>query len=170
MSKIIVWVDCDGVLCDMEKRYQEIFKMTPSEARDNLSSADLRKYWKFFVETSQFATLDKHPSCDELVSYLKGLPKRVTVATLTSSSGFEHHDIVQGHKIHWLKENNIPFIPVVVPGRKYKKGYATSNSFLIDDHHENVSEFIAAGGNGVIHTNAHDTIKAVEEFLKCQKS
>lgn len=164
--KKIIYVDLDGVLCDMKKRYYQLFRMTPLEARKNLSSSDLRKYWKFFIETSQFATLDKHDGCDELVSYLKELPKSITIATLTSSSGFEYHDVVQGDKIHWLKENNIPFIPVVVPGRGYKKGYATPSSFLIDDHHENVSEFIAAGGNGVIHVSACDTIEAIEGFLK----
>lgn len=160
-----IYCDLDGCLCDMEKRYTDMYEMTPKQARNELSSKEFRKYWKFFVETSQFATLDKHPTCDELVKYLTSLPKDVVVATLTSSAGFEYHEMIQRHKLQWLKDNKIPFAPVIVPGKRYKKGYADANSFLIDDHPQNVYEFIQAGGHGVIHVSAEETIAAVERFL-----
>lgn len=160
-----VMVDLDGVMADMEKRYFELFKMTPREARLRVSNTEIRKLWKFFVYTSQFVSLDRHPTCDPLVDYLKSLPKSVVVSTLGSTSGFEYHEMVQRHKLQWLKENDIPFVPVFVPGKRYKKGYADHNSFLIDDHPQNVQEFIDAGGHGIIHTNAEETIAAVERFL-----
>lgn len=160
-----VFCDLDGCLTDMEKRYTELFHMSPADARNNLSNKEFRKYWKFFVETSQFALLDKHPTCDDLVKYLTSLPKTVVVATLSSSSGFEYHEMVQRHKLQWLKDNNIPFAPVIVPGKRYKKGYADQNSFLIDDHPQNVQEFIDAGGHGIIHVTADETIAAIERFI-----
>lgn len=160
-----VFCDLDGVLCDMEKRYFELFKMTPADARKNLSNKELRKLWKFFVETSQFATLDKHHTCNALVDYLKSLPKSVVVSILSSTSGFEVHEMVQRHKLQWLKDNDIPFAPVFVPGKRYKKGYADANSFLIDDHAQNVHDFIDAGGHGIIHVTAEETIAAIERFL-----
>jgi hypothetical protein len=36
---------------------------------------------------------------------------------------------------------------------------------LIDDAKENITQFIEAGGHGILHTDAVDTIKQLEEYI-----
>ncbi|MDX1700382.1 MAG: hypothetical protein R3250_07175, partial [Melioribacteraceae bacterium] len=60
----------------------------------------------------------------------------------------------------WLENN---FIPV---GSGGKTKYAKPNAILIDDYDTNVDPFIEAGGQGIVHKNADDTIRQLKKLLK----
>ena len=60
----------------------------------------------------------------------------------------------------WLKNN------LIVVASHGKTKYATPNSILIDDMSKNVDPFVEAGGMGIVHKNADDTIKKLKKVLK----
>ena len=68
-------------------------------------------------------------------------------------------------KQQWLKDKGIKFEANLVPNRKDKSKFATSDSILIDDREDVVSDFINAGGKAILHTNSIDTIHQLKEIL-----
>ena len=147
----------DGVLCDFEKRYFELFNETPSETRDK---KNFNPNWKSFVKGGNFSTLDWYPGGKQLLSFIKKYP--IEVEILSSSGGERYHGEVTVQKIKWLRGHEIDYKANIVPGRKHKKDYANPNVILIDDTEENIQEFNAAGGHGILHKEVGKT----EELLK----
>lgn len=142
-----IFVDMDGVLTDFDKRYKEVFGIMPKEARDQKEGA-FRSYWSSFIEGGNFATLDKFPGADELIEALNKQTK-ARVAILTSSGGFDFHNKVLADKVKWLCNAGITWPVCVVPGRRFKAGYASSSSLLIDDTYDIIEAFRNAGGQAV---------------------
>lgn len=167
MSKPILYVDMDGVLCDMEASYVEHFGITPLQARD-LGKEKYDSLWDTFVYYRAFKSLPMHAGADKLIEFFKSIENDVTVAILSSSSGLDSHAKVQHDKMIWLDDHDIKYPALIVPGRRYKKFYAEKNAFLIDDFDINVKEFISKGGSGVIHTNAFESIDTMDNWVQKQ--
>ena len=163
-----LFVDMDGVLSDFDKRYIEMFGMTPREVRDWDKAHKDHNYtdkWIQFVNNKGFATLDKHQGADVLVDYLKQL-HNVQICILTSAGGFDMHREVQKQKLKWLdKVLDVKWPAVVVPGRKYKAGFASGDAFIIDDTPDVVKSFCENGGNGIVHTDAYHTVSVLQRWL-----
>lgn len=159
-----VFVDMDGVLCDFNKKYVELFERTPKEVRMDRERKMYSTYWHDFVDKSQFAYLDWHEGGQELVQFLNSLSK-VQLCVLSSAGGFDRQREVLEQKVRWLRMHDIKWPAVIVPGRRYKSGFADSNSFMIDDTPDVVTGFIDSGGHGIIHTNASETIEAIKQWL-----
>ena len=157
-----IFVDLDGVLSDFNKRYKELFGVTPAEAR--ILKHSYRDYWVEFILKNSFAELDLHEGAEELIQYLRSLKAGVHV--LTSSGGFDYHGPVQQQKMNWLAKHGILWAPIVVPGRSYKAAFADSNSILIDDTFSNIEDFIAKGGQAIHHTDVTTTIAFVDDWMK----
>ena len=163
-----IYVDMDGVLTDFNKRYKELFGLAPMEvARENKNTGLYGQYWKQIIEQGHFATLDKIEGCDDLLEFL-AKQNGVQIALLTSSGGFDFHKQVMMQKIEWLTKHGIQYPPIVVPGRRFKAGFADKYSFMIDDTPDVIESFVAAGGHGVIHKSdaKWDTFYQLEEWLK----
>lgn len=163
-----LYLDMDGVLCDMEHTYKEMFGITPLEARHQGKEA-YDANWREFVAKRAFRRLPEHPSARQLLDYVKTLEGKVNIAILSSSSGLQSHFIVQHDKLIWLEDNGVNYPALIVPGRFYKKNYANPNSFLVDDFAANIHEFVGAGGHGIIHTNSSETIPAIEQWASFAK-
>lgn len=160
-----IFVDMDGVLTDFNKRYYELFDMTPSQTRQQADREMYSRQWESFVDTKSFATLDKHAGADELIEYLNSL-KDVQLCILSSAGGFARQREVQTQKLKWLTKAGIDWPAVIVPGRKYKAGFASGDAFMIDDTPDVIKSFCENSGNGMIHTEAAVTIEVVKRWLK----
>ena len=44
--------------------------------------------------------------------------------------------------------------------------YATPNTILIDDMEKNIKAWVDAGGIGILHTSAADSIKQLQQYMK----
>lgn len=84
----------DGVLCNFERRYFELYKELPGSMRDRKL---FNKNWDDFVLTKQFEKLDWWPGGEQLVEYVNSLPD-VTVEILSSSGGEKYHTEVTQQK------------------------------------------------------------------------
>lgn len=156
-----IYVDMDGVLCNFEKRYLELFDEEPGLSRDK---KEFSKNWTTFVKGRNFETLDLFPGAYDLVSFLNTL-NRVKLQILSSSGGERYHSEVEKQKRVWLLNHGITYKANIVSGRKKKAEYATPNALLIDDTPDVVDTFKNAGGKAILHTNASVTIGLIREMM-----
>ena len=156
-----IYLDMDGVLCDFERKFEELYG---EEALKNRDRKLWTEDWPDFIQTNQFEELAKFPGADDLLLFIRKHPE-IEVEILTSSGGQQYHDQVKEQKIVWLKKNSIAYKPNVVPGRKHKKEFAQPDTVLIDDTEDVIENFNRAGGIGILHRDAKETIKRLESLL-----
>jgi 5'(3')-deoxyribonucleotidase len=159
-----IYLDMDGVIADFSKRYKELFGIDPSEA-DNYKTFE--KFFLEFIENGQFAKLDVMPNSYELINYLQSLAKKfdVEVKILSSTSSETKHIKIKKQKLDWLEENEIKFEPILVPGKRFKKDYATPESLLIDDTEQNIQQWRDNCGVAIHHKGITSTM-AVLRYLE----
>lgn len=159
-----IYVDMDGVLTEFEKKYIELYGLSPKEVRDQKHGL-YSQYWNKFVDAQQFVWLDRHKGYTKLVSYLQSLVD-IKIYILSSSGGGSTHNAVVTQKIKWLEMNGLQDWPaIIVPGRRYKSNFANQKSFLIDDTADVVSSFVKNKGHSVIHADVDYTIHILKEFV-----
>lgn len=158
-----LFVDMDGVLCDFDKSYRELLNTTPSEVRQG-STEQYETNWQKCLKAKMFAELDYHAGAEELIEFCNSL-QSITVAILTSTRNFESYNTVRAQKEQWLKKHKIDWPFIAVPGWRFKAGFATADSFLIDDTKNVVKSFVNAGGHAVLHTDAIISKSVVEKWL-----
>jgi hypothetical protein len=61
----------------------------------------------------------------------------------------------------WVK-NNMPGVKLTLAQAYNKKNYAEPNHILIDDRESNIEQWREAGGIGILHTSASDTINQLK--------
>lgn len=159
-----IFVDMDGVLTDFNKKYKEMFGATPSEIKSGENRTHYSEYWNQFVDRLGFEKLDWHPGAQELVHFLEKL-ENVQLCILTSAGGFDRQQEVMDQKLNWLDDRMIDWPAVVVPGRRYKAGFATGDSFMIDDTPDVIKGFCENGGSGIIHKDTAYTIEVLTRWL-----
>lgn len=149
-----IFVDMDGVLSNFDKAYLDLFGEKASVVARNKKQGQYSTYWNKFVDTKQFEKLEYFPNALELINFLnvKAEEYKFQLAVLTSSGGFDRHNDVLIQKRNWLLSHNIQWPLCCVPGRRFKAGYATKYSFLIDDTLDVVDAFIAKGGFANLYT------------------
>ena len=154
----------DGVLCDFNKRYTELFGVEAASTRER---KEYTEQWKLFIEGRNFANLDWFPGAHELLEYVKTLEGKVNIEILSSSGGELFHDKVVVQKLHWLQTHNIPYYANITNGSRKKALYANGgkNRILVDDTDYVIKAFIEAGGIGIWHRDVKDTIKLIEDAI-----
>jgi hypothetical protein len=140
-----LYVDMDGVLSDFNKRYVEVFGISPKDTRDSKGTGKYASHWWDFISGDNFARLDMLSNSSLLLKGISTL-QDVQVSILTSSGGFDRHNDVVGQKLRWLTIQGIKYPAVVVPGRRYKARFADHNAFLIDDTLDVIESFRQSGG------------------------
>jgi 5'(3')-deoxyribonucleotidase len=160
-----IYLDMDGVLADFHSRYIELFSSTPKDSRDNKLFSP---QWKEFVKTEQFKTLDWWKDGEYFLDNIRLLQLQYgfDVEILSSSGGERYHDLVVKQKLFWLNEKGITYNANIVSGRKKKKEYAASNNILVDDTEDVIDDFNAAGGIGLLHVDADETLTKIKLHLQ----
>lgn len=155
-----LYLDMDGVLCDFDKRFRELFGHPPEEVKGTFTKSS---HWKEFVEGEHFATLDWFPGAKDLLEYIHGFDIQVEI--LSSSGGEEFYTEIADQKTRWLRSNNLHYPVNIVPGKRYKRDFAHPQHVLVDDTDRNIVEFIEAGGFAILHLKPEDTISVLEYIL-----
>ena len=151
----------DGVLCDFEKRFTELY------GKDALGSRDRKNFttnWPNFIMDGNFESLEWFPGGKELLDFIQN-ETDWEVEILSSSGGERFHSEVAAQKVVWLCNKGIPYKANIVPGRKHKTAYATPETILIDDTEDIIVNFNAAGGVGILHKDINETLAKLRTLL-----
>jgi hypothetical protein len=156
-----LYLDMDGVLCNFEKRFTDLY------GKDALGSRDRKNFttnWPNFIMDGNFESLEWFPGGKELLDFIQN-ETDWEVEILSSSGGEKFHSEVAAQKVVWLCNNGIPYKANIVPGRKHKTAYATPETILIDDTEDIIVNFNAAGGLGILHKDANETLAKLRTLL-----
>jgi hypothetical protein len=156
-----LYLDMDGVLCDFEKRFTELY------GKDALGARDRKNFttnWPNFIMDGNFESLEWFPGGKELLDFIQN-ETDWEVEILSSSGGEKFHSEVAAQKVVWLCNKGIPYKANIVPGRKHKTAYATPETILIDDTEDIIVNFNAAGGVGILHKDINETLAKLRTLL-----
>ena len=151
----------DGVLCNFEKRFTELY------GKDALGARDRKNFttnWPNFIMNGNFESLEWFPGGKELLDFIQN-ETDWEVEILSSSGGEKFHSEVAAQKVVWLCNKGIPYKANIVPGRKHKTAYATPETILIDDTEDIIVNFNAAGGLGILHKDINETLAKLRTLL-----
>jgi hypothetical protein len=158
-------IDLDGVLADFSKRFKELYKDEPETdyISNNKKNELYKKKFHEFIENKNFSNLDPMEDLQVGLEYLRTLD--VHIWLLTSTAREEYLNEVSSQKRIWLKNNNIEWNPVFVPGKKLKCYYAKPGRILIDDTLSNIEQWEENCGIGIHHKSWEETINKLKEYF-----
>lgn len=149
-----VFLDLDGVFADFDRRVKHLTGKHPSQL-------DRAHLWKMVnADKRFFAELELIEGCMLLWEATKDL-EPIFLTGAPSSKVF------QQQKREWVSRIFGPeFIVHVVP-KRLKQDFSGPHKVLIDDTPENIEQWIARGGHGILHTGDHaSTVRALQQLLE----
>ena len=161
-----IYIDMDGVLADFEKGIRELCHMEPQSQNGKRSVILDDLMWEAIRKVDHFyGRLDLMPGAKEMFSriesaygdkceILTGIPR-------------EERGIVTAaqDKIDWMKRVLSDSVVINVCYRAEKIEKCTGpDAILIDDLRKNIDEWTAAGGTGVLHTDAAATLEELKRL------
>lgn len=154
-----IFCDLDGVMADLDKHVKEVTGKTFLELR--ATGTGFTEFVKNEREQGNtvFDTLDKMPDADQLWNYIVKYEPTVLTAT-----GWPQEKAA-AEKIRWVHENLHGFDEILyVTSGKDKRKYAAPNHILIDDRDKAILPWREAGGIGIRHTSAAETIRELQKL------
>jgi hypothetical protein len=159
--KYIIFCDMDGVLVDFDKGYEEL----TGKPTKHVDLQDKNEFWglldrsldeKGLTEYDYWVNLDWMPDGKTLWDYIKGYnPYILTAPSLDPGSRQGKNEWVT--RLDGMKK--LYFKPA-----KFKSEYAGKNRILIDDRPDTIDRWNAAGGIGILHTSAANTIQQLQKL------
>lgn len=144
-----LFLDCDGVLADFDKRAKEILGTCPREFEGKEGEKDL---WdKLYSVPDFFYSLDLMPDAMELYSAVKHLHPVIL-------TGKPRGDWAVEQKLRWRRKY-FPNVPMIVCPSKDKFLYAKPGDVLVDDWLKHKPTWVTGGGIWILHTSAKKSIK-----------
>lgn len=154
-----IFVDLDGVMADLDKHVKAITGKTFAELR--ASGSGFTEFVKNERDQghSVFDQLDPMPDAHVLWNYIAKYNPDILTAT-----GYPQ-ETAKAEKIRWVHDNLDGFdnIYTTTSGAD-KHEYAAPNHILIDDRDKSIIPWREAGGIGIQHTSATDTIAQLKKL------
>lgn len=157
-----IFCDLDGVIVDFNKFAKDHIGVRPDD-RDNKGVK--RDFWKkvnLLVKEGKpfYGAMDPTPDAPQLWEYIaKYYP------TILSATG--HVRTAKVEKRDWVKRHlgdTAAGMAIFVLAASDKAQYAAPNHVLIDDREKAIDPWVAAGGIGILHTSAYNTINQLKEI------
>lgn len=160
-SKYTIYVDLDGVLADL---YGEIYNITghwmihDDDGVDAPAWNQINEYRK--KGNRLFENLNLLPDAMVLWNYVKKYNPHILTAL-----GKVMTEQTDEEKRKWVRKNLTGYDQIyTVKFSKMKANYASPTSILIDDRMRSIGPWRKAGGVGILHENAVDTIRQLKEL------
>ena len=178
--EITIYCDMDGVICDFEKQFETLTNTPPSEFE---SKNGTKEFWNVIIKEKEefWSTMQPMPEFEYFKKEVNSITTdgRFSLKFLTSTSAgqilrnfprqeaIDYIKNIEFGKRSWLRSHwTGPVSIIFSDSGKSKAKHATPNSILIDDLSPNIEAFIAAGGNGIIFTDAHQAIDELKAKIK----
>ena len=150
-----IYSDMDGVLTDFDKSFEKYSKGIPPREYEKKFGKD--GFWKLIDGEGKVGFWVGMPWMEDAKQYWYYI-KDYDVELLSSPSRSETSRL--GKRL-WVR-NNMPGIKLTLAQAYNKKNYAEPNHILIDDRESNIEQWKEAGGIGILHTSAADTINQLK--------
>jgi nicotinamide mononucleotide adenylyltransferase/lambda repressor-like predicted transcriptional regulator len=147
-----IYCDMDGVIVDFDKGYKEL------TGRDASFDIPKEEFWAPISKAGApfWIKLKWMPDGKQLWDYIKEYnPELLSAPSREESSKM-------GKRI-WVKRE-LPGTKLILRQAERKQEFATPNSILIDDRADNIQRWKNAGGIGIVHTSAADTIQQLKDL------
>lgn len=159
-SKYVVSLDMDGVLADFDAKVKEIFGKSPSQIPS-------RELWvgisRFDKEVEPF--FENLPMMGDAKKLINFVDQNFVEWNILTASGYTPKNVAEQKK-KWAGKVISPKVDVIVVKKSDEKAnYASSNTILVDDRMKSIGPWRKAGGIGILHTSADETIKELEQFI-----
>lgn len=159
-----IYVDMDGVLADFQRKMSKLMGEPHDEARYDTDKKYRNQMWKaFHAHRKQGGEVwyELHPMPDmpQLWSYIKKYnPEILSAAGQSNLNG-------KDQKERWVQKHLGSSVKVnIVQGAADKQQFAGPNHILIDDKEKALRPWVAAGGIGILHTSAANTIQQLRKM------
>ena len=150
-----IFCDMDGVLTDFEGEFQ---KITGKTSKDVAQSSTQQEFWSHIdaAGITFWSHMQWMPGGKILWEYIKVYnPVILSAPTREESSRV-------GKRI-WV-QRELPGEKLILKPAYEKKLFASPVSILIDDYQKNIEEWESAGGIGIKHISAPNTIKQLKQL------
>jgi 5'(3')-deoxyribonucleotidase len=153
-----IYIDMDGVLADFDGWKLEYAKTHP----EILTSKD--EFWRKASKVDRlYYNLKPMPEAKQLMTYLQSL--NIPLAILTALPRKSSIPSAEADKQQWVRENLGDIEFNVGPYAKNKQRFSGAGLMLIDDKIENVQEWEAKGGIGILYTGFNKAKQDIEKAL-----
>ena len=160
-----IFFDMDGVLADFDRGVAELLGLEPHE--QGTSSAEyedelydrMSRYGHFYEDLQPLpGALDMfrhlYERYPDRCAILSGIPKPSRGVVYAGED-----------KRRWIERYFGPEVQVNIVLRKEKPLYCTGpECILIDDYARNITEWETAGGTGILHTGAEETLERLKQL------
>ena len=152
-GKYKIYCDMDGVLVDFDKGYEDL---TGQNIRNTFVSGN--DFWEPISKAGSkfWSELEWMKDGKQLWDYIK----KYNPPLLSAPSREESSRI---GKQEWV-DANLPGVQLILRAAEKKKEFANPSSILIDDREKNIKEWEEAGGIGILHKSASDTIEKLKKL------
>ena len=150
-----IHLDMDGVITDFDKQFKELTGMMPNEFE---SKYGIKDFWEAIDKAGVgfWRGMKWMPDGQELYNKVSQFDHEL----LSSPSRGESSKI--GKRL-WRRDKT-PNTKLTLAYSANKKNYAAPNHILIDDRADNINQWEAAGGIGILHTSTASTIAKLKEL------
>ncbi len=154
-----VAIDLDGTLAAFQEKVEEINNLEFHKIPKGKMWQSISHYDKT-VEPF-FESLELLPDAMQLFNFVKN--NFINYYILTACGNTPRNAAEQ--KRNWCKKHFGNIVVKTVQSSEQKAQYATPNSILIDDRNQSIAPWVAAGGIGVLHTSASDSIAKIKQII-----
>ena len=149
----MIFCDMDGVLVDFDEGYKQKFGVYPR-------TVERPKLWEIIINTPNYwLDLQPHKDAHILITFLE--KHGFEILTGLPHYGYDKAEI---EKRAWIKKYIGEHIKVNCCLSKDKQKYIKDRDILIDDWEPNIKRWTEAGGIGILHTSAEDTIQQLKKY------
>ena len=158
-----LWVDLDGVMADYEGQYRKLGGDPEEKGGRKAQRFKRPEFQNFYLHLPLLPdALTLWNFCKKLCLENKDLDGPNILSAKSNFQRTSYED-----KVIWVERHLHTAGPHVVivnmPNQKWK--HCTPGDILIDDNTKNISEWVNAGGVGIIHKNAKKTIEQLIAIL-----
>jgi 5'(3')-deoxyribonucleotidase len=151
--KLQIYLDLDGVFADFDARVKRLTGKHPAQL-------DRNRLWKAVnADKRFFAELELIEGCMLLWEATRDLEPIFLTGAPSSK-------IFQEQKKEWVARIFGPEFMVHVVPKRLKQEFSGPHKVLIDDTPENIEQWTARGGHGILHTGDHaSTVAALKQLV-----
>jgi len=152
-----IYCDLDGVLTDFEYQLKHFFNIDSGHDYEKKYGAD--KFWSNIESKGEKYWSDMPWMSDgkKMWDYIKDKNTEILSAPAKTIP------LSRTGKVKWVKKN-LGNPKLNLRRASQKKEFAKPSHILIDDYEKNIKSWIAAGGIGILHTSASNTIKQLKKL------